>query len=205
MSRRLLAAILAVPALATGSAVTLSAAAVPAVAGVPVNGPYLFSSPFDSTCGPQVGQVLGTFTATAPAANPDGSYDIHVKVSGTFVTLAGPSVNACNTSTGANNGKTVREGVSGSYVSTAVIHLTSATYTRTTTCPRDQNGACDFVPYLRHAYGSGVAFNQTSLHAVLHSNAPRLLQRRAVEMCSGATCASGHLITSGDIASAGAP
>lgn len=203
MKRRRLAALLGVPAFAT--AVAAFASAAPADASVPVHGPYLISTPFDSTCGPQAGQLLGSFTVTAPPANPDGSYDVQVKLTGTFVTLAGPSIAACNPTTEVNSGRTIREGVSGSYVSSGVLHLTSATYTGTTSCPRDQNGACDIVPYLRSAYGAGVVFSQTSAHATLHSGAPRLTRRQLVESCTGVACASNQLTITGDIASGHAP
>lgn len=203
MKRRTLTMLLGVPAVATALATVGSAS--PAGASVPVRGPYLLSTPFDSTCGPQAGQLLGSFTVTAPPANADGSYDVQVKLIGTFVTLAGPSVAACNPTTAVNSGRTIREGVSGSYVSTGVLHLTSATYTGISTCPRDQNGACDIVGYLHSAYGSGVVFSQSTVHATLHSNAPRLIKRQLVENCSGAACASNHLTITGDIASGHTP
>ena len=203
MKRATLATVLTIPTLAMTGATISAVAAVPAAASVPVHGPYLLSSPFDNTCGEQEGQILGSFTATAPPANQDGSYDVQIKISATFVTLAGPSFNACNSSTGINGGRTIREGVSGSYVSSALVHLTSATYTGTTTCPRSDTGACDLIGYLHSAYGAGVQFTQTSVHAVLHSNAPRLIRRQAVADCSGAVCASGHPKVTGDIASAG--
>jgi hypothetical protein len=193
---------LTVPALATALATTAAISAAPAVASVPVNGPYLLSSPIESNCGTQAGQVLGSFTATTPAANPDGSYDIQIKLTGTFETLAGPSVNACN-SAGVNSGRTVREGVSGSYVSTSNVHLTSAAYTGTTTCPRDQYGSCDFFAYLHSAYGASVVFTQKYVRATLQSAAPGLIQRKAVDTCSGAACTTGHLKATGDIASGG--
>ena len=202
MKRRSLAAFLSVTALAMVGATTLAISAAPADASVPVHGPYLLSSPFQTSCQTQAGQVLGSFTATAPPANADGSYDVHVKLTGTFVTLAGPSINACNAS-GVNSGRKIREGVSGSYVSNAVLHLTSASYTGVTSCPRDQNGACDIIGYLHSAYGAGVVFNQTFVHAVLHSGAPRLILRQAVEDCSGAACATGLPKITGDIASSG--
>lgn len=201
MKRRRIAAILAVPVLATAAATTLTAAAAPASATVPVRGPFLYWDNFDTTCGTQAGQVLGSFTATVPHANADGSYDVQFHVAATFVTLRGPSFNACNVNTHVNSGRTIREGVSGSYVTTAVLHLTSAGYTGVTSCPRDQNGACGLVAYLHAAYGDGVVFTQTSVHAVLHSSAPRLISRQATEDCSGAACAAGHLKITGDIAS----
>jgi hypothetical protein len=203
MTRRTLAAMLAVPAVVTAMATLASAA--PAGASVPVHGPYLISTPFETTCGSQAGLVLGSFTATAPPANADGSYDVRIKLTGTFVTLVGPSIAACNPTTGVNSGRTIREGVSGSFVSTGVFHLTSASYTGTGTCARDQNNSCDIVAYLHSAYGSGVFFNQTSVHATLHSAAPRLIKHQLTESCSGAACASNQLTITGDIASGHAP
>ena len=82
-----------------------------------------------------------------------------------------------------------------------VLHLTAAKYTGVTTCPRDTNGNCDFLGYLRSAYGPDVVEMPTSVHATLHSNAPRLVLRKAVESCSGAACAAGHFKITGDIAS----
>ena len=199
MKRRALAGFLAVPAVATAMA-TFDAAA-PAGASAPVNGPYLIATPFDTTCGSQAGVLVGSFTATAPSANADGSYDVQIKLAGTFVTLAGPSVAACTPATTVNSGRTVREGVSGSFVSTGTFHVTNASYTGPVTCTRDQNGACDIVPYLRSAYGANVAFVQTVVHATLHSNAPRLTMRQLTESCSGAACASDQLTITGDIAS----
>jgi hypothetical protein len=203
MKRRTLALLLGAPALAT--AVATLASATPAGASVPVHGPYLISTPFETTCGSQAGLVLGSFTASVPPANADGSYDLQIKLTGTFVTLAGPSIAACNPTTAVNSGRTIREGVSGSFVSGGVFHLTSAAYTGTASCLRDQNSSCDIVAYLHSAYGSGVVFNQTSVHATLHSNAPRLIKRQLTESCSGAACASNQLTITGDIASGHAP
>src|SRR4051812_6563659 len=197
MKRRLgLAALFAAPVLAT-----TAGHALPASASVPVRGPFLISSSFDNTCGTPEGQLLGSFTATAPAANADGSYDVHVKITANFVTLAGPSFNACNFVTHANSGRTVREGVAGTFVSTGVLHLTSATLGDTSTCPRSQLGSCDLFTYVHSAYGQNVVMTQTSVYAVLHSNAPRLIKRQAVEMCTGAACENGQLMIMGDVSS----
>ncbi len=159
--------------------VVLSLAALPATASAAPSsvhyGPINSSSSDSGTCGNDWANdtYKRLFDAgTTPSSN--GTYSATESfIAGRFVTVAGPSPDACDPSGTA--GSTIGAGVTGAFSGNFMIVVTGGTYNPDATCDASSCGTtADFVATV---YGATATYDVTSFGFTYHANGPGLSSR----------------------------
>jgi hypothetical protein len=137
-------------------------------------GPISSGSPDSGTCGNSWANdtYLRNFDA-ATTSNPDGTYTaVETFIDGRFVTVAGPSPDACDPTGRA--GSTIVPGVTGSFHGNFVIVVSGGTFNPSAGC----GAGCDTTAgFVATVYGPGATYNVTSFGFDYHANGPGLIQR----------------------------
>lgn len=161
------------------AAAVLALAATPAVASASQGsvhfGPIDSSSGDSGTCGPDwANDTYKRVFDASTTPNADGTYNVTERfIAGRFVTVAGPSPDACDPSGTA--GSTVAGGMTGSFNGNFVIVVTGGTFNPDATCnPTSCGTTADFIATV---YGAAATYNVTSFGFTYHANGPDLIQR----------------------------
>ena len=165
--------------LAVLTATVLALAIVPAVsmANQPVRhyGPFDSTSSDSGTCGNNwANDTFKRHFAAATTANPDGTYTVVESfISGRFVTVAGPSPDACDPS--GTLGSMIVDGVTGNFGGSFIVVVSGGTYNPSAECTPS---TCDTTDgFVATVYGSSATDNVTSFALTYHANGPGLIQR----------------------------
>jgi hypothetical protein len=138
-------------------------------------GPINSSSPDSGTCGNDwANDTYKRLFDAGTVANPDGTYTASESfIAGRFVTVAGPSPDACDPSGTA--GSAIAAGVTGSFNGNFVITVTGGTFDPNATCDASSCGTtADFVTTV---YGASATYDVTSFGFTYHANGPGLSSR----------------------------
>jgi len=138
-------------------------------------GPINSSSPDSGTCGNDwANDTYKRLFDAGTMPNSDGTYTATESfIAGRFVTVAGPSPNACDPSGTA--GSTISAGVTGTFGGNFVITVAGGTYNPSATCDDTSCGTtADFVATV---YGASATYNVTSFGFTYHANGPGLSSR----------------------------
>jgi hypothetical protein len=138
-------------------------------------GPFDSASPDSGTCGPD--WANDTFkrhfdAATTPSA--DGTYTVVESfIAGRFVTVAGPSPDACDPS--GTPGSMIGAGVTGNFSGSFTVVVTGGSYNPNAQC---SESACNSTAgFVSTVYGSTATSNVTTFDLTYHGNGPGLIQR----------------------------
>ena len=138
-------------------------------------GPINSGSPDSSTCGNNwANDTYKRVFDASTSPNSDGTYTVTESfISGRFVTMAGPSPDACDPS--GTPGSTIGDGVTGSFHGNFQIVVTGGTFNPNATCdPTSCGTTADFIATV---YGAAATYNVTSFGFSYHGNGPDLVQR----------------------------
>jgi len=138
-------------------------------------GPINSSSPDSGTCGNDwANDTYKRLFDAGTAPNSDGTYTATESfIAGRFVTMAGPSPDACDPS--GTPGSTITAGVAGTFNGNFVITVTGGTYNPDATCDASSCGTtADFVATV---YGAAATYEVTSFGFNYHANGPGLSMR----------------------------
>jgi hypothetical protein len=161
------------------AAAVFALAATPAVATAAQDsvhfGPINSSSGDSGTCGPDwANDTYKRVFDASTTANPDSTYSVTERfISGRFVTIAGPSPDACD-ATGII-GSTIADGVTGSFNGNFVIVVTGGVFNPDATC--DPTSCATTAAFVATVYGAAATSNVTSFGFTYHANGPGLIQR----------------------------
>lgn len=138
-------------------------------------GPINSGSGDSGTCGPDwANDTYKRVFDASTTANPDGTYTATESfISGRFVTVAGPSPDACDL-TGIP-GSTIAGGVTGSFNGNFVIVVTGGVFNPDATC--DPTSCGTTAAFVATVYGAAATYNVTSFGFTYHANGPGLIQR----------------------------
>jgi hypothetical protein len=137
-------------------------------------GPISSGSGDSGTCGPDWANdtYMRVFDA-ATAPNADGTYSVTERfIAGRFVTVAGPSPDACDP-TGIL-GSTIGAGVTGSFNGNFLVVVSGGIFDSNATC---ESGCDTTAGFVATVYGAAATYNVTSFGFTYHGNGPDLLQR----------------------------
>jgi hypothetical protein len=161
------------------AAAVFALAATPAVATASQEsvhfGPIDSFSGDSGTCGPHwANDTYKRVFDASTSPNPDGSYNVTESfISGRFVTVSGPSPDACDPS--GTPGSTIGAGVTGSFNGNFLIVVTGGTFNPNASCdPSSCGTTADFIATV---YGVTETPNVTSFGFTYHANGPGLIQR----------------------------
>jgi hypothetical protein len=137
-------------------------------------GPISSGTPDSGTCGNNWANdtYMRSFDA-ATSPNADRTYSAtETFISARFVTVAGPSPDACDP-TGVK-GSTIAAGVTGSFSGNFMIVVTNGTFDPNATC----DSGCDTTAGFVHTvYGASATYDVPSFGFSYHANGPGLIQR----------------------------
>lgn len=158
------------------TAAILALAAMPTTAtaaqGSVHYGPFNSSSPDSGTCGGD--WAADTFkrhfdAATSP--NPDGTFNVtETFIAGRFVTVAGPSPDACDPS--GTPGSTIAGGVTGNFNGNFLVVVTGGTFNPDASC--DASSSSTTAGFVATVYGALATWDVTSFGFTYHANGPGL-------------------------------
>lgn len=138
-------------------------------------GPFDSSSPDSGTCGNN--WAADTFKRTFDAStmpNTDGTYNVtETFIAGRFVTVAGPSPDACDPS--GTPGSTIRPGVTGSFHGNFLVVVSGGTFNPNAAC--GESTCSTTSGFVATVYGATATWNVTSFGFTYHANGPDLIQR----------------------------
>ena len=161
------------------AAAVFALAATPAVASADQAsvhfGPITSGSGDSGTCGPDwaTDTYKRVFDAST-TANPNGTYTATESfISGRFVTVAGPSPDACD-ATG-TKGSTIADGVTGSFNGNFVVVITGGVFNPDATC--DPTSCGTTAAFVATVYGAAATYDVPSFGFTYHANGPGLIQR----------------------------
>ena len=137
-------------------------------------GPINSGSGDSGTCGPDwANDTYKRVFDASTSKNPDGTYNVTESfIAGRFVTLAGPSPNACDAVTG--TGGTITAGVTGSFNGNFQIVITDGAFNADATCDTGCDTTAHFVATV---YGTAATYDIPSFGFTYHANGPGLIQR----------------------------
>ena len=138
-------------------------------------GPINSSSPDSGTCGNDwANDTYKRLFDAGTTPNSDGTYTATESfIAGRFVTMAGPSPDACDPSGTA--GSTISAGVTGTFGGNFVITVSGGSYDPNATCDATSCGTtADFVATV---YGASATYDVTSFGFTYHANGPGLSSR----------------------------
>lgn len=158
--------------------VVLALAAVPVAASGSTTahyGPFNSSSADSGTCGNDwANDTYKRAFDAGTTPNSDGTYNVtETFIAGRFVTVAGPSPDACDPSGTA--GSMISSGVTGTFNGNFVIVVTGGTYNPDATCDASSCGTT--ADFIRTVYGASATFEVTSFGFRYHANGPGLSSR----------------------------
>jgi hypothetical protein len=138
-------------------------------------GPIESSSPDSGTCGNNwASDTYRRVFDASTSASSDGTFTAtETFISGRFVTVAGPSPDACDPS--GTPGSTVAGGVTGSFNGNFLIVVTGGTFNPNATC--DPTSCGTTAGFVATVYGPTATYNVTSFGFTYHANGPDLIQR----------------------------
>ena len=154
-------------------------AATPAVASASQDsvhfGPINSASGDSGTCGPDwANDTYKRVFDASTTTNPAGTYNVTESfISGRFVTIAGPSPDACDP-TGVLDSM-VAGGVTGSFNGNFVVVVSGGTFNPDATC--DQTSCGTTTDFVATVYGEAATSTVTSFGFTYHANGPGLIQR----------------------------
>jgi hypothetical protein len=161
------------------AAAVFALAATPAVATASQDsvhfGPINSGSSDSGTCGNNwANDTYKRVFDASTTQNADGTYTATESfIAGRFVTVAGPSPDACDPS--GKLGSTVAAGVTGSFNGNFLIVVSGGSFNPAATCdPTSCGTTADFVATV---YGAAATYNVTSFGFTYHGNGPDLVQR----------------------------
>ena len=137
-------------------------------------GPINSATPDSGTCGND--WANDTFKRNFDAGtgpNADGTYTaVETFVDGRFVTVAGPSPDACDPS--GTPGSMIVAGITGSFHGNFVIVVSGGTFNPSANC----DSGCDTTAgFVATVYGAKATYTVTSFGFNYHANGPELVQR----------------------------
>ena len=138
-------------------------------------GPINSGSPDSGTCGNNWANdtYMRAFDAST-TPNADRTYTATESfIAGRFVTMAGPSPDACDPT--GTPGSTVAGGVTGSFNGNFLIVVSGGTFDPTATCDPASCGTT--AGFVATVYGAAATSNVTSFGFTYHGNGPDLIQR----------------------------
>jgi len=136
-------------------------------------GPINSGSPDSGTCGNN--WANDTYKRVFDAATmPSGSvYNVTESfIAGRFVTVAGPSPDACDPSGTA--GSTIADGVTGSFNGNFVVVVSHGSFNPDATC---ESGCDTTAGFVATVYGPAATYDVPSFGFTYHANGPDLSQR----------------------------
>jgi len=137
-------------------------------------GPISSGTPDSGTCGNNWAEdtYMRVFDA-ATSPNTDGTYSAtETFVSARFVTVAGPSPDACD-ATGVK-GSTIADGVTGTFTGNFMIVVSHGAFNPNATC----DSGCDTTKgFVTTVYGAAATYDIPSFGFTYHANGPGLIQR----------------------------
>jgi hypothetical protein len=136
-------------------------------------GPISSGSGDSGTCGPDWANdtYMRVFDAGTTASG--GVYTVTESfIAGRFVTVAGPSPDACDP-TGIL-GSTIGAGVTGSFNGNFLVVVSGGIFDSNATC---ESGCDTTAGFVATVYGAAATYNVTSFGFTYHGNGPDLLQR----------------------------
>jgi hypothetical protein len=161
------------------AAAVFALAATPAIATASQDsvhfGPINSGSGDSGTCGPDWAKdtykrVFDASTTT----NLDGTYNVTESfISGRFVTVAGPSPDACDPT--GTPGSTIADGVTGSFSGNFVLVVSDGVFNSDATC--DPTSCGTTAAFVATVYGTAATYNVPSFGLTYHANGPGLIQR----------------------------
>jgi hypothetical protein len=137
-------------------------------------GPINSGSPDSSTCGGNwADDTYKRVFDAGTTPNADGTYNATESfIAGRFVTVAGPSADACDPSGTA--GSTIAAGVTGSFHGNFMVLVSGGTFNPNATC----DSGCDTtIGFVHTVYGSAATYDVPSFGFTYHANGPDLSQR----------------------------
>jgi hypothetical protein len=161
------------------AAAVLALAATPAVATASQDsvhfGPINSGSPDSSTCGNDwANDTYKRVFDASTSPNSDGTYTATESfIAGRFVTVPGPSPDACDPS--GTPGSTVAGGVTGSFNGNFLIVVSGGAFNPAATCDATSCGTT--AGFVATVYGTAATYNVTSFGFTYHGNGPDLVQR----------------------------
>jgi hypothetical protein len=138
-------------------------------------GPFDSASPDSGTCGNNwANDTFKRHFDAATTPNADTTYTVVESfIAGRFVTVAGPSPNACDPS--GTPGSTIRDGVTGNFSGSFTVVVAGGIYNPNAECSESTCGnTADFVSTV---YGPTATSNVTTFDLTYHGNGPGLIQR----------------------------
>ena len=157
----------------------LALAATPAIASASQGsthfGPFSSSSPDSGTCGND--WAADTYKRAFDASmvpSADGTYTVTEKfIAGRFVTVAGPSPDACDPS--GTLGSSIGAGVTGTFNGNFVVVVSGGTFDFAASCSA---ATCDTTAgFVSTVYGTAATYVVTSFGFTYHANGPGLISR----------------------------
>ena len=161
------------------AAALFALAATPAIATASQDsvhfGPINSGSPDSGTCPSDwANDTFKRVFDASTSKNSDGTYTVTESfIAGSFVTVAGPSPDACDLS--GTPGSTVAGGVTGSFNGNFLIIVTGGSFNPTATCDPSSCGTTD--GFVATVYGAAASHVVTSFGFTYHANGPDLIQR----------------------------
>jgi hypothetical protein len=137
-------------------------------------GPINSGSGDSGTCGPDwANDTYKRVFDAGTVPNTDGTYNVTERfIAGRFVTVAGPSPDACDP-TGTAGG-TIVDGVTGSFDGNFMVLVSGGTFNPNATC----DSGCDTTAgFVTTVYGPGATGAVGSFGFTYHANGPGLIQR----------------------------
>lgn len=160
------------------TAFVVALAAMPMTAGAGQDsvhyGPISSGSPDSGTCGNDWANdtYRRTFDAATTAA-ANGTFSItETFIDGRFVTVAGPSPDACDPTGTA--GSMITSGVTGSFHGNFMIVVSNGTFNAGASC---ETGCDTTAGFVATVYGAAATFDIPSFGFTYHANGPGLIQR----------------------------
>jgi hypothetical protein len=161
------------------AAAVFALVATPAIASASQDsvhfGPIDSFSGDSGTCGPDwANDTYKRVFDASTSPNPDGTYNVTESfISGRFVTVAGPSPDACDPS--GTPDSTIGAGVNGTFNGNFLIVVTGGTFNPSASCnPTSCGTTTDFIATV---YGVTETPKVTSFGFTYHANGPGLIQR----------------------------
>jgi hypothetical protein len=138
-------------------------------------GPINSGSPDSGTCGNNwANDTYKRVFDASTSPNADGTYSVtETFIAGRFVTMAGPSPDACDAS--GTTGSTIGDGVTGSFNGNFLVIVSGGVFNPNASC--DEASCGTTLDFVHTVYGAAATYNVTSFGFTYHANGPDLIQR----------------------------
>ncbi len=136
-------------------------------------GPISSGSGDSGTCGPDWANDTYMRVFDAATTRTGATYTVTERfIAGRFVTVAGPSPDACDPT--GTPGSTIRAGVTGSFNGNFQVVVSNGSFNPSATCDSGCNTTAGFVATV---YGPAATYDVPSFGFTYHANGPDLIQR----------------------------